>query len=280
MAEVSRISGSNAIVRRVVRQTQDGMVTSVASALGHAARDMDRQLTATVREFGNAVSADRLRRRIGPVNQQLAEGARSAVASAYNQRKNIRENNNYRVGKAYNQRKTGMLAPALGSSQMIAATSERQISFINPDFLRREAPHWARLNFGAGGQGSAPSTFTLRVDTPGAGPQALVTIGATRTGSEPMLMPVGVWRMPGNWGQRGTGADDWFVPLRGVSRATIPTRGIEAYNFVDAGFKYLSRHVMKRYWDEFLDQAQSARSTLKVRPVDADAVFTYRSTRG
>ena len=281
---IRRISGTNNIVRAVTRQAESGIVTSFAAAMGHASKQMNDQLSATVQEFGRALSADKLRRRLGPANVQLAEGARQAMASAYESRQNVRENNNYRVGKGYNQRKTGMLGPALANPSMIAATSERQISFVNTEFLRSEAPHWARLNFGVGpNAGDGPQEYTLQVTGGGMAPTALVTIGASRTSQGTMSMPDGVWLVPGSIdpamkgarGVIGKSGDDWLRPKKGA-KATIPTRGIASSNFVDAGFQYLGENVLNRYWDEFLEQAQSARSTLKVRRVDAGATFTIK----
>lgn len=283
------ISGTNAIERSIVRQTQDGIVVSVVSGMAQASRQAERNLTATIQEFGKALGADRLRRRLGPANRDLAEGARNAMANAYDRRQNLRENNNYRVGKGYNQRKSGMLAPALANaSAMTSGTSERQISFVDPQFLSKEAPHWARLNFGAGpaGEGTDPREFTLRVEGAGMSPTNLIVIGARKTGNADMLMPKGVWIVPGSTDTmmkgrgtrvpRGGGSDDWFRPNAGA-KANIPTRGVAGSNFVDAGFQYLARNTLPRYWAEFLEQAKSARSTLKVKGVEADATFRYSS---
>lgn len=276
------ISGANAVRREITRQTQEGIVTSIVAGVGQAAQQVERNLTATVQEFGKALSADKLRRRLGPANKYLAEEARREMASAYDRRENIRKNNNYRVGKGYNDRKTGMLLPALKNPAMTANTSERQISFVNTRFLNAETPHWARLNFGAGpNSGQDPRKFELMVEGEGMTPTNLITIGASRTGSPIMTMPKGMWFVPGSmdaamkgWGVRSKGgSDDWFRP--NVAGAFRTTRGIKASNYIDAGFEYLAENTLKRYWDEFLQQAQSARSTLKVRRVDADATFTF-----
>lgn len=241
----SLVSG---VKSRMVGQSRFAMSQAFELA-GEAIEDDANRL---IRAIGRAVSADAITPQARKTaHQRIAQGAARSMAAASAQGK--RPAGRYRGG---GDRLSGRLAPALRRSWDADADS---IRIIDTRQLAKEAKHYRRLNFGAGGGGqegdlSPPDAYSLRVT----GTRAFnMIIGLAPDPRPAFRLPRGVWisgggeRVPAS--QSSVGADRFFPASELPNGVTgrLPkgrgTRGIAARNFLDAGVRRIARETLPAY---------------------------------
>lgn len=238
--------------------TLDSAAAELRINLGKSIRDaavqgltqVGRATQDLVNEFNDVSIKTNLARQ--QINDRLAKEMQSAVKTAYAQNVLARQSvPSYRAGQ-------GRFPQALGSaidSADFAVGTGVGIAFINTDLLDNAARHWARLNYGAGGNPDgleAPSatiafgdvSFSLRL---GGGARPAFNIPAA----------------PGRFGYfnkvgqfyPGLPKDKSDVPLR-----SRPTKGIGARRFLDAGLQALAVGFSPAYNDYLNTAARTAAS--------------------
>lgn len=124
----------------------------------------------------------------------------------------------------------GKLESALRSRAFYRATHDG-IGFVNTTLMNSRARQWHRLNFGARPRGSyTPRAYQARFGDLVAG-----TFGFfDEEPSKGFAMPRGVWNNEGAFYPKGR-------------RLVNPTRGIKAWNFLDAGPRVLAERIGPAY---------------------------------
>lgn len=145
----------------------------------------------------------------------------------------------------------GRLASALGAEGFFRGTTDG-ILFGNITLLDRRARQWHRLNFGAlPNRGAPPGRFEVRWRN-----MVVGALGYEDQPSAPFLLPRGFFRERQFYPTGPT-------PIR-------PTRGIRAWNFLDAGVATLAREVGPAYeglYGRWVASAQRGRGPLS-RTID------------
>jgi hypothetical protein len=263
----------------------------ILSGLAAAVNDSNRQIAGTVLEvariFEQGVGAE-VRTR---AHRTLAEDAQASILKSYDQvvtrRKGPAGFTNYRAKdfrKVRNQRLAGgILRRALGSRRMISY-DEDGFAFINVDVLDAEAAHWARLNAGAGRAGRG-SRRRFQVEFSGL---VAGSFGADMAPSAAFLIPRGYWWEPGGGpavapGGAPPGSSE-FYPLgegprhRNTGTGTMRGRegrvgyqkprmtgGIEARNFLDAGYQTVADKLGDTYERMYRELWRRRAATVKPR---------------
>lgn len=183
------------------------------------AQDFALALEQTVRSSKNQLAS--LHHQVGTLMQE-------EVLAAYEQALHTRGRNlaPYRLST---RDAGGRLAAALGSSEMFRATYDG-IGFGNVRFLDSAARQWHRLNFGAApGAGARPRSFAVKWQG-----LAVGAVGYQDQGPSPaFLLP------------RGRFVEGAFFPTGPTP--LHPTRGIAAWNFLDAAPQALAREIGPAY---------------------------------
>lgn len=190
--------------------------------------------------------------------EEIGTAARFALFRAYLGRPHARPIPSYRQG---DRQSGGELRRALSNPQMIRATPTG-LFLINRDILDKEARHWRRLNFGAGGGGrEGDLTPPGRFPVSGMG----MLIGLEPDPRPAFSIPPGFWiGRDGQFMQPSddrTGQDQFY--LRSSSAALAQsgsggfktkrmTRGIAANNFLDAPMEVVAAQIkpgLDRLWE-------------------------------
>jgi hypothetical protein len=182
------------------------------------ARDFALALEQTVRASRNQLA--QLHHQIGVVAQQDIIAAYEAAL--------VTKGRNIDPYRESTRDAGGRLLRALGREDFFRDTYDG-IGLANRNMLDREARQWHRLNFGARpGAGVAPRQFQISWQglTVGA-------IGLPNEPSAPFGLPRGFWR-EGAFGPTGP-------------RQIYKTRGIRAWNFLDAGTATIGREIGPAY---------------------------------
>lgn len=199
---------------------------------------------------------------------QVALGAQQATVAAY-----MAARSRGRMSGAYrlSQRDAGgRLEQAILEPDFIRATYDG-IGFANTDVLDRMARQWHRLNFGAGAAaGPAPGRFQVHW-----GSAVIAAFGYTDTPSAPFTLPPGAWFEPGTGRRQKFGAsrNGWFFPGKG--RGPIGTKGIRAWQFLDAGLAFIAESIgpayegLYREWFESAKRGVGPLSRVETVPVPA-----------
>lgn len=183
------------------------------------------------------------RNQLANLHHQVGLVMQDEVLEAYRQARRTlgRMDPPYRVNATAKGRDAGgRLENALSSGEFFRGTYDG-IGFANRTMLDRQARQWHRLNFGAlpdAGARSRPAQITWQGLVVGA-------IGLPTAPSRPFLMPRGFWTEGGAF--RPTGR----VPM-------YRTRGIRAWNFLDAGTRALGREIGPAYETLYGDWVRSA----------------------
>lgn len=193
------------------------------------------------------------------VHEQLARGMQEATLARYEAaRAGGRMSGPYRLSK---RDAGGRLGRAIASAGFVRGTYDG-IGFANNTLLDTEARQWHRLNFGAGSAaGPRPRRFQASI-----GGTVIAALGLEDTPSAPFVLPAGVWTTVGGGERQRAGAGlGWFFPqserpagiLGRPNRARI-TRGIRAWNFLDAGIEFLAENLGPAYEGLYRDWWESA----------------------
>lgn len=145
--------------RNVVRQTNSALAVALPAMLASAIGQSTLELGNVTRTLGQALKIRAVpHQRLLVTNQQIAEMAHGAVVRGWRSRLPA-----HTPAGGSTKHLSGALGPALGDPGNMAGTTDRVISFVDPDLLNREAPHWYRVNYGATGtrysEGRAPGRF-------------------------------------------------------------------------------------------------------------------------
>ncbi len=266
------VAAEQAIAGTIYRTTLQTGRSLVEAAAG-ANSSTSRQVLALAEVFRRGIAPSERQRaheRMGRRAQQAVlnsyaqtVGGRKA-ASRYPYRKNVRGKNHRYAG--------GALKRALAADDFYVATPDGLL-FVNESRLNKEARHWMRLNAGAGavGRGSR-RRFQVHWSNLVVG-----EFGADMEARPAFTMPRGYWfnREGGHTvpaGANPPGSDEFYpmgtgpdrggkttrgaegrVPVgggRGRNRLTkrgTPTKGIEARNFLDAGYRRLAHDLPDTY---------------------------------
>lgn len=229
---------------RLAFDITDKFASAVRNGVRGANNGVVAAAVALSNTFGNDADLDR-------IHKTVAQQARVAVRLSYGQTvtaRSPRPPQSYRVGD--NRYSGGILFRALQQPSMAVGDS-KGISFVDRDMLNREAKHWMRLNFGAKGSGVSdrPGTrFRFVFDS------AVVFSLQFRTQARPaFFLPVGMFYGPGGeriGRQAARRGMDAFRPT-GRKVAIMPTRGIEARNFLDAGLAVIATELPAAYKVQF-----------------------------
>lgn len=183
------------------------------------------------------------RNQLANLHHQVGLVMQDEVLEAYRQARSTlgRMDPPYRVdATAKGRDANGRLEAALASVEFFRGTYDG-IGFANRTMLDRQARQWHRLNFGAlpdAGPRARPAQITWQGLVVGA-------IGLPAAPSRPFLMPRGFWTEGGAF--RPTGATPMYR-----------TRGIRAWNFLDAGVRALGREIGPAYETLYGDWVRSA----------------------
>ena len=194
-------------------------------------------------------SKDQLQR----LHFEVARGAQLATHAAYMvARSGGRMSGPYRLSQ---RDAGGRLERAILDPEFIRATYDG-IGFANTEVLDRMARQWHRLNFGAGAAaGTGPRSFQVHW-----GRAVISAFGYTDTPSAPFVLPPGSWFEPGT-GKRvkfGASRSDWFHP-GGGGRGAVQTKGIRAWQFLDAGLGFIAENIGPAYEALYRDWYESAK---------------------
>lgn len=179
---------------------------------------------------------------------QVAEAMQVATVAAYETaHAKGRKNAPYRLSS---RDAGGRMLAALNSPLFVRGTYDG-IGFANVTLLNQQARQWHRLNFGAQGrEGGGAKTGAYTATWEG------LVIGAfgftDESPSAGFTLPKGIWLSEGDGSvvAAGKGTRDHFYPRNGVTgplRAQRPTKGIKAWNFLDAGVKVLAEEIGPAY---------------------------------
>lgn len=201
--------------------------------------EVGEQVRAFVTAMANKYTNPSSRSQLAQVHTQVAKLMQRAILADYAKAqaqfgRNIAP---YRLSK---RDAGGKLRRALGSKSFYRGTYEG-IGIVNTTVLDSTARQWHRLNFGARPAGTyTPTMYQVRFGNLVAGSFGF----ADEEPSAPFLMPKGVFS--------GDGA---FYP-RGRTLVN-PTRGIQAWNFLDAGPRVMAERLGPGYEGLYKDWFES-----------------------
>lgn len=178
------------------------------------------------------------------IHQAVALKAVNAVIEAYEA--SVKQERNPSYEGRTNRMEQGALARALTT---VATGDSVAIHFMGPEAfaeLDAVAKQWARLNFGAGAAGH-PSHERFPLDFAGVN---LSSIG-TSAGPRPAFdMPGGIWFDSDGKAVSGASSrvgQDAFWPGKTGKQYRLPTKGIEAHNFLLAGMYVIATELPYEY---------------------------------
>ena len=278
------IAYTNRVIQKVHGDAVDGLgftgTLFARDIINQAVDAMGKTMALEMQLFAQAMSSKAARNRDGRVTRihtLAGEAAVAATVRSYNRTKTKRRRAAVRAGDAFstgvslerrNRFANGKLGRALASPQMFDARWDG-VSFINKDWLDRNAAQWYRLSFGAGpnGAGTPPHrNHNIKFFGENVFPMTLQGFGPSASFS----MPAGIWfgfneSSPGVSGASGAvgnvrrslgssnggGPDpsrtglDQFVPgsFGGRAFAGRRTKGIQGTAYLDAGVQALTREL-------------------------------------
>jgi len=196
-----------------------------AKALAAGALDGNQM----VRDFALALeqTVRASRNQLAQLHHQIGVVAQADIVAAY-EAALVNKGRNLAPYRESTRDAGGRLLRALGREDFFRGTYDG-IGLANRNLLDREARQWHRLNFGARpGAGVAPRQFQITWQG-----LAVGAIGLPSEPSAPFGLPRGFWREGG------------FYPTG--PRQIYKTKGIRAWNFLDAGTEAISRNLGPAY---------------------------------
>lgn len=142
----------------------------------------------------------------------------------------------------------GGMRRALADDSQALGTA-RGIFFVNRSVFAKEAKHWKRLNFGAGGIAGSPKP---RVPLKVLG-RSLFNVGFRAQADRPFFLPPGFFLNPetGAWvgpsGKHPTPSTQFSVSLTKSTYTPQLTRGIKGRHFLEAGVNVLAEELGLEY---------------------------------
>lgn len=226
------------------------LAEQLAAGVAEAGAQAFTQVLAFIEGLENTVRSSR--NQMTNAHEQLARGMQQATLRSYKQKRaQGRMAGPYRVG---DRDAGGKLESAIRSPMFVRATYDG-IGFANTEVLDSMARQWHRLNFGAGqAAGPGPRRFAVHW-----GNVAMAALGLEDTPSDAFVLPRGFWRGPGGQIDQGgaeMGKGRFYPNKRGPGPKA--TRGIRAWNFLDAGVAYLAENLPRAYEAVYRDWYDSA----------------------
>lgn len=259
------LNGSR-IAQRALLSVDSGATVSVVNMILVGLSQVNGPIHADLARFGDELAKKTGRRDgLADIHAKVARSAQAAVVASYF----------YRVGKLTPARQRGRLkgqmVRALQDRRFIT-TTHREIAFGDISMLYKVAPHWRRLNFGAGGLGQRkqPEQATFNFALTGRGGK----LQLPHNPAPSFRMPPGVFfdgddfRSPvpfnASRSRSGGGPGDNFYPASQIPKVFAPrgmgsiyratggkptfyTRGIEGAHFFDAGLKRIAKDLPEQY---------------------------------
>lgn len=240
-------SETNVAGRLFANSVNESLGVSFGVALVNGMNQIGARLPEIARALAVGIEADLLQSRRLETNRELALGAAEAVYAQYTARTPNRHSGPYRANspgtKGYTHgRYSGILGPALSNfSVMTEGTTRSRIDFLNEAYLNREAPHWARLNFGAGSaHGANPKAYQVTLIGPKGGSYGVAVLELPDMHRDAIKMPAGIWT-------EGEGGGDEFTPFKKGTLGAYKEVNSRATQFADAGVKFIAREAGNAY---------------------------------
>lgn len=203
-----------------------------------ASTAVNPQVAAFAKAFEHLNSHNRIQ--LAQVHTQVAKLMQAAVLQDYDKAK-AQHGRNLAPYRLTTRDAGGKLRAGLGSSQFYRGTYDG-IGFVNVSLMNAVARQWHRLNFGARPAGKyTPRLYQARFGN-------LVAGAFGYTGESPS---------PGFGLPRSFSWREGML-LRPRGRQVTPTRGIQAWNFLDAGPRVLAEQLGPHYDGLYRDWFASA----------------------
>lgn len=237
----------------------EAMIAAVAGAGEAAASQLVGFAEALERDIAS------MRGSMLALHEAVGEKVQASIVGAYSARLATSRNpQGYRAGASDHSRRryaNGVLLAALESPELVRATYDG-IAFPNISLLDARAAQWHRLNFGAGsGHGSVNRIFSQSF-----GGLVLTGLGfSDESPSRPFTLPTGYWTAPrpgGAFYPVGEAGDLGKGHGFKLQKGPVATKGIAAWNFLDAGVETLVDLLPEAYSkriDELVTQADRGR---------------------
>lgn len=246
----------------IIRQQQRALAISGAAAITKAVeKGISRELPLVVQNLGKALKRNALANsRLLEANERIALSAQRAVLSGYRSRLPRR-------GFGGESELSGTLGDALADPGMTEGTTDRVISFSNPQILSQQARHWYRVNYGAAGPafaragGHEPAAFTVNV-----GGRPFVTLRDTHR-------PAALSWLPAAFYWNGS----TMIVTRGP--ATPRGKGSRAARFLDLGLAEVAKEFPVQYdriFREFVNTA-AGRARLQSKGINTNVDIRLQS---
>lgn len=237
------------ISSRISQTTLDSVITSVTQVFrtetAEALKRLQRELN----------SSEELQSKIHSMHSSLAEEASRVSLGAYE--KGGFDSRPYRSeDTGDNKRHPGALGQAIQRGYLFHASRDGSLNAVNLVKLDQFAPHWRRLNYGAGAKGSQTAKVQVRPMRFGRGvgrksPGFKFAI-RDRSPSKAFGLPSGVFsasrvaRTPVSAKDLlpGTSQGDAFYPYPRGNRTM--TKGIRGVSYIEYGLDYINRLYPQR----------------------------------
>lgn len=264
----SRVGSSGTLqgsffARRAINAIDSGGTVSVVNMVLLGVAQLKGEMMEDLANFGYELAKVNGRRTgMAEAHKRIAAKAQAAVVESYNKRVG------YDTPSRTKNRLKGKMKEALTNANFIT-TNRNEIAFGNISMMYSLAPHWRRLNFGAGamGQKRKPQSFPFNFSgtrasgkdrlqlTHNPGAAFRMPPGVFYDGSQPIPYDSSRARHAG-----GPGGD--FYPVnylsKGERKAARPfignntrgkyyTRGIQGYHFLDAGLRKIANELPREY---------------------------------
>jgi hypothetical protein len=233
----------NYVSRRAQFETyQSGSFHLVAGFMSAVNQSLavNEQVRAFAEALANIHRHSHARNQLAQAHTQVAKLMQQAVLEDYDKAK-ARYGRNIAPYRLTTRDAGGKLRAALQSNIFYRGTYDG-IGFVNVSLLNNTARQWHRLNFGARPAG----TYTPRLYQARFGNLVAGSFGYLGEGPSPGFgLPYGFFTREGAFYPRGP-------------RQVIPTRGIRAWNFLDAGPRVLAERIGPAYDGLYRDWYASA----------------------
>lgn len=245
----------------MARKASNAHQLTAYSVIRGITKGLDTELAKKMKSFAYNINKPLPSSALSEMHREVGEGARRAVETAYIAA-------DFEHGKPYrwadsgkNQRHSGAMRAAIKTNGLVIYAGPKGIGFVDTQKLKEFAPHWRRLNFGAGDAGGRTEKFapgTMRFDNLGLGRKSSpIKFGFTNTRpSAGFSIPRGWWSSErvgstadafGTFANRskkdvkaGVKGRDAFYLAPKKTRA-LKTEGIEGERFIDRGVRYLNQ---------------------------------------
>jgi hypothetical protein len=258
------------VAQAIVRQTADALAISAAQGITNAVRGgLQQELPTIVQALGEALNRRALPSSLlKETNLGIARAGQNRVTATFQSRLPRRGTSGGEL--------SGSLLNALRSGSMLAGTTDRVISFVNPGTLDGSARHWYRVNYGALGPaftkpgGRRPEAFTININS-----RPFARLADTHKPAGYSYLPSLFWWEGPRFLARGPAfriGPGGYVTARGKRLG-----GSRPARFLDEGFRAVAEEFPKRYDRMFRTWVQQADNRARLQAKDITMVVDLRS---